>query len=41
MAGGDSRERGPFRQDPRQVQEWLRQNNLIHGGLIAIGVALV
>jgi hypothetical protein len=41
MAGGDSRERGPFRQDPRQVQEWLRQNNLIYGGLIAIGVALV
>jgi hypothetical protein len=28
-------------EDPRQVQEWLRQNNLIYGGLIAIGVAMV
>ena len=28
-------------EDPRQVQERLRQNNLIYGGLIAIGVALV
>ena len=25
-------------QDPKLVQEWLRQNNLIYGGLIAIGV---
>jgi hypothetical protein len=39
----DDAAQGPawFRQDPRQVQEWLRQNNLIYGGLIAIGVALV
>jgi hypothetical protein len=28
-------------EDPQQVQEWLRQNNLIYGGLIAIGVAIV
>jgi hypothetical protein len=28
-------------EDPQQVQERLRQNNLIYGGLIAIGVALV
>ena len=27
-----------FGQDPTPVQEWLRQNNLIYGGLIAIGV---
>jgi hypothetical protein len=26
--------------DPAQAQEWLRQNNLIHGGLIGIGVVL-
>jgi hypothetical protein len=33
-----ARERKPIRQDPRQVQEWLRQSNLIYGGLILIGV---
>jgi hypothetical protein len=27
--------------DPAQEQEWLRQNNLICGGLIGIGVVLV
>jgi hypothetical protein len=27
--------------DPAQEQEWLRQNNLIYGGLIGIGVVLV
>jgi hypothetical protein len=26
--------------DPAQAQEWLRQNNLIHGGLIGIGEVL-
>jgi hypothetical protein len=30
-----------LRQDPDQEQEWLRQNNLIYGGLIAIGVYMV
>jgi hypothetical protein len=30
-----------FGQDPKLVQEWLRQNNLIYGGLIAIGVYMV
>ena len=30
-----------FGEDPKLVQEWLRQNNLAYGGLIAIGVALV
>jgi hypothetical protein len=30
-----------FGQDPKVVQEWLRQNNLIYGGLIAIGVYMV
>ena len=29
------------RQDPQQEQEWLRQLNLIYGGLIAIGVIMV
>jgi hypothetical protein len=28
-------------EDPRQVREWLRQNNLTYVGLIAIGVAMV
>jgi hypothetical protein len=27
--------------DPEQLQEWLRQNNLIYGGLIGIGVLMV
>ena len=27
--------------DPAQEQEWLRQNNLIYGGLVGIGVVLV
>jgi len=26
--------------DPAQEQEWLRQNNLIYGGLVGIGVVL-
>jgi DNA-binding transcriptional MerR regulator len=30
-----------FRQDPGLVQEWIRQNNLIYGALIAIGVYMV
>jgi hypothetical protein len=34
-------QQGWLRQDPAQVQEWLRQNNLIYGGLIGIGVVLV
>jgi hypothetical protein len=33
------RGRNWLRWDPEQVQEWLRQNNLIYGGLVAIGVA--
>ena len=27
--------------DPDQEQEWLRQSNLIYGGLIAVGLVLV
>ena len=27
--------------DPAQQQEWLRENNLIYGGLIGVGVVLV
>jgi hypothetical protein len=38
--GADHEQRW-LRRDPKQVQEWLRQNNLIYGGLIAIGVAMV
>jgi hypothetical protein len=38
---GRGREWFGFGQDPKLVQEWLRQNNLAYGGLIAIGVALV
>jgi len=30
-----------FGQDPKLVQEWLRQNNLAYGGLIVIGVYMV
>jgi hypothetical protein len=30
-----------LRRDPAQVQEWLRQNNLIYGGLIGIGVVMI
>jgi hypothetical protein len=29
------------RQDPALEQEWVRQNNLSYGGLIAIGVFMV
>jgi hypothetical protein len=36
-----AQERAWLRQDPKLEQEWLRQNNLIYGGLIAIGVYLV
>ena len=28
-------------QEPEQQREWIRQNNLIYGGLIAIGLVLV
>lgn len=28
-------------QDPEQQREWIQQNNLIYGGLIAIGLVLV
>jgi len=38
---GRGREWFGFGQDPKLVQEWLRQNNLAYGGLIAIGVYLV
>jgi hypothetical protein len=27
--------------DPEQTQEWIRENNLIYGGLIGIGVVMV
>ena len=30
-----------YRHDPRYVRQWLRQNNLIYGGFIAIGVVIV
>jgi hypothetical protein len=30
-----------LRQDPRLVREWLRQSNLIYGGLIGIGVVII
>jgi ABC-type uncharacterized transport system permease subunit len=29
------------RQDPAQEQEWLQENNLIYGALIAVGVVMV
>jgi hypothetical protein len=35
------RRRDWFGRDPKLVQEWLRQHNLIYGGLIAIGVYMV
>jgi hypothetical protein len=38
---GAEQGQGWFRQDPTLEQEWLRQNNLIYAGLIAIGVYLV
>ena len=28
-------------QDPRHEREWIRQNNLIYGGLIGVGVVMV
>ena len=28
-------------QEPEQQREWIRQNNLIYGGLIAIGLVLI
>lgn len=36
-------EQGPWwsRHDPRQVQEWLRQRDLIYGGLVGVGVVMV
>jgi hypothetical protein len=39
----EAADRGPAwrRQDPELVQEWLRQSNLIYGGLIVIGVYMV
>jgi len=36
-----AQEPGRLGQDPGLVQEWLRQNNLIYGALIAIGVFMV
>ncbi|MPZ50581.1 MAG: hypothetical protein GEU75_15005 [Dehalococcoidia bacterium] len=30
-----------MKEDPEQEQEWLRQNNLIYGGLIGIGVIMI
>jgi small-conductance mechanosensitive channel len=30
-----------LRQDPRLVREWLRQSNLIYGGLIGVGVVII
>jgi hypothetical protein len=43
MSQGAGRRRDWFGigQDPKLVQEWLRQNNLAYGGLIVIGVYLV
>jgi hypothetical protein len=41
MTGDADQERRWPRQDVKQVQEWLGQTNLIYGGLIAIGVAMV
>jgi hypothetical protein len=41
MNQGPGRGREWFGQDPKLVQEWLRQNNLIYGGLIAIGIYMV
>jgi hypothetical protein len=29
------------KEDAAQEQEWLRQNNLVYSGLIAIGVVMV
>jgi hypothetical protein len=34
-------DRARFRQDPQQEQEWLRQLNLIYGGLIGIGMVMI
>ena len=28
-------------EDPRHEQEWIRQNNLIYGGLIGVGVVMI
>jgi hypothetical protein len=28
-------------EEPEQQREWIRQNNVIYGGLIAIGLVLV
>lgn len=41
MTGDAERGRAWPRQDPKEVQEWLGQTNLIYGGLIAIGVVMV
>lgn len=41
MSNNAGREPQWFRQDPGLVQEWIRQNNLIYGALIAIGVYMV
>jgi hypothetical protein len=35
---GRGREWFGLGQDPRVVQEWLRQNNLMYGGLVAVAV---
>jgi hypothetical protein len=34
-------EQALLRQDPKHVHEWLRQNSLIYGALIGIGVVMV
>ena len=39
--GGCGTARRAYRHDPRYVRQWLRQNNLIYGGLIGIGVVIV
>jgi uncharacterized membrane protein YesL len=37
----DAEELRQAAQEPEQQQEWIRQNNVIYGGLIAIGLILV
>ncbi len=37
----DMKELEALLEDPRHEQEWIRQNNLIYGGLIGVGVVMV
>jgi hypothetical protein len=37
----DTEELESLLMDPRHEQEWIRQNNLIYGGLIGVGVVMV